>query len=51
MLFYLIYIGKKNENECDSLEKYVKKEIADKNIGFVPIGFSRVMGILPKIEK
>lgn len=24
LLFYIIYVRRKNENECDSLEKYVK---------------------------
>ncbi|EGR30317.1 hypothetical protein IMG5_135140 [Ichthyophthirius multifiliis] len=37
LLYYLIYIEKKNENNCDSLEKYCKKLMDLKDISFLPI--------------
>ena len=37
MLFYIIYISNMHENDCDSLEKSVKKDITEGVIKFVPI--------------
>jgi inositol 1,4,5-triphosphate receptor type 1 len=36
MLFFLISIKRKNVNNCDSLEKYVKKCIEEKSTSFFP---------------
>lgn len=36
MIFYLIYLKKKDPNDCDALEKYVKQCIEDKNADFFP---------------
>lgn len=40
MLFYMIYVMKKNKTECDALEKQVKKQLESKpgqSLEFVPI--------------
>lgn len=40
MLFYMIYIMKKNKTECDALEKQVKKQLDSKpgqSLEFIPI--------------
>jgi hypothetical protein len=37
MLFYLIYLQKRNYNDCDSLEKYVKQLIEEKDTAFFPM--------------
>ncbi|KAL4446650.1 hypothetical protein ABPG74_005588 [Tetrahymena malaccensis] len=36
LVFYLIYITKKDETECNYIEKYVKKCIEQKQINFIP---------------
>jgi inositol 1,4,5-triphosphate receptor type 1 len=36
MLFYILNIKKKNINNCDSLEKYVKRCIEEKSTVFFP---------------
>ncbi|KAL4442528.1 hypothetical protein ABPG74_006930 [Tetrahymena malaccensis] len=49
LLFYIIYIRRKSENDCDALEKYIKKcldrsegenKIQLKPVDFAPIGVS-----------
>ena len=37
MVFFLIYIKRKDDTVCNLLEKYVKKQIEQKNIEFIPV--------------
>ncbi|EGR33066.1 hypothetical protein IMG5_062440 [Ichthyophthirius multifiliis] len=37
MLYYIIYVSNKNNNECDGLESYIKEQIQENNINFIPI--------------
>lgn len=51
MLFYMIYVDRKHENECDALEKYVKNNLIYGKIDFIPLGFAKVILIFKKIKK
>ena len=50
MLFYIIYVNNLHDNECDSLEHYVKKDIEKKSIAFISIKKSLSMGILEETQ-
>jgi inositol 1,4,5-triphosphate receptor type 1 len=43
MLYYIIYIKRKNLNDCNALEKYVKNCIDKKDTKFFP--FKRALQI------
>ena len=37
MLFYIIYVESKDDNDCDALEKYVKDKVKEKKTDFIPL--------------